>query len=99
MFVASTKKNLITYLLLIALLLLIVNVVLDLFKPETTKPNAKELTRAQIENTFWKVLDDYGVDDAWVKKKKFHVEDEDSINAQFFVTLPAEIPIPYNKRY
>jgi len=95
MFVAGTKKNLIKYLLLFALLLLIVNVVLDLLKPKITKPDAKELTRAQIENTFWKVLDEYGIDAVWVKKKKYKQADEDSINAQFFVTLPADVPIPY----
>lgn len=91
---ANTKKKLIIYLLIIALALLVVNIAVDLFKTKVSKPNQSELTRAQIENTFWKVLDDYGVDASWVKKKKFREENEDSIAVQFLVTLPAEIPIP-----
>lgn len=91
---ANTKKKLITYLLIIALTLLVVNIAVDLFTTKVNKPIHSELTRAQIENTFWKVLDDYGIDASWVKKKKFREENEDSITAQFLVTLPAEIPIP-----
>lgn len=91
---ASTKKKIITYLFVIALTLLVVNIAVDIFKQKVNKPNPKELSRTEIENTFWKVLDDYGIKAAWVKKKKFHVEYEDSINAQFMITLPAEVPIP-----
>ncbi|MDP3580443.1 MAG: hypothetical protein Q8S39_00825, partial [Ignavibacteria bacterium] len=91
---AKTKKKLITYLLIIALTLLVVNVAVDLFKTKVSKTSQNELTRVQIENTFWKVLDAYGIDASWVKKKKFREENEDSISVQFFVTLPAEIPVP-----
>lgn len=91
---ASTKKKLISYLLFIALALLLINIAVDLFTPKAAKPVAKELSRAEIENTFWKVLDDYGINATWVKTKKFREEHEDSINTQFFVTLPAEVPIP-----
>lgn len=78
----------------VALALLLINIVVDLFKPKSSKPVAKELSRAEIENTFWKVLDDYGINASWVKKKNFREEYEDSIKIQFFVTLPAEVPIP-----
>ncbi|MDP2039270.1 MAG: hypothetical protein Q8L04_17965, partial [Ignavibacteria bacterium] len=80
--------------LIIALTLLVVNVAVDLFTTKVSKTSQNELTRAQIENTFWKVLDAYGIDASWVKKKKFREENEDSISVQFFVTLPAEIPVP-----
>ncbi|KAF0152054.1 MAG: hypothetical protein FD143_1422 [Ignavibacteria bacterium] len=91
---ASTKRKIFTYLLFTALALLLVNIAVDLFTHKTKKPVASELSRTEIENTFWKVLDDYGINAEWVKKKKFREEHEDSINAQFLVTLPAEVPIP-----
>lgn len=91
---ASSKRKLISYLLFIALALLLLNIAVDLFKPKSSKPVARELSRSEIENTFWKVLDEYGIDAGWVKKKKFREEHEDSINFQFLVTLPSEVPIP-----
>ncbi len=91
---ASTKKKLITYLLFTALALLLINIAVDLFTPKSKKPVARELSRTEIENTFWKVLDDYGINATWVKTKKFCEQHEDSIKVQFFVTLPAEVPIP-----
>lgn len=91
---ANRKRKLITYLLIIALSLLVVNIAVDSLETKADKPVAKELSRREIENTFWKVLDDYGINAEWIKKKKFNEENEDSINAQFLVSLPPEVPIP-----
>ncbi|MEW6005057.1 MAG: hypothetical protein AB1695_07060 [Stygiobacter sp.] len=88
------KKKIVHYLSIIAVILLLLNVVLDLFKKKSFHPNAKELSRAEIENIFWKILDDYGIKANWVTKKKFSQADEDSIFYQFNVLLTEDIPIP-----
>lgn len=88
------KKKIVHYLSIVAIILLLLNVVLDLFKKKNFQPNAKELSRLEIENIFWKVLDDYGVKANWVTKKKFLQAEEDSILYQFNVLLSEDIPIP-----
>ncbi len=88
------KKKIVHYLSIIAVILLLLNVLLDLFKKKTFHPNAKELSRLEIETIFWKILDDYGVKANWVTKKKFSPSDEDSVSYEFNVLLSQDIPIP-----
>ncbi|MCX7876680.1 MAG: hypothetical protein N2321_11015 [Melioribacteraceae bacterium] len=90
----NVKKKLVFYLSLLAISLLLTNILIDLFTKKKSYPNSKELSRTEVENVFWKVLDDYGIKANWVTKKKFKQVDEDSVNYQFNVLLSEDIPIP-----
>lgn len=88
------KRKFVFYLSIVAIILLLVNVIWDLFKKKNYHPNAKELSKIELENIFWKTLDAYGIKANWVTKKKFHQADEDSVNYQFIVLIPQDLPIP-----
>lgn len=88
------KKKLVFYFSIVAIILLLINVVWDLFKKKNYNPDARELSKIELENIFWKTLDAYGIKANWVTKKKFHQADEDSISYQFIVTIPQDLPIP-----
>lgn len=53
-----------------------------------------ELSIHQIEKVFFKVLDDYGIEKDWISTKKVKPTEEDSIRVQYFVKLPADMPVP-----
>ncbi len=92
--VANLKQRFIKYLLGAALLLLIANIAIDVLKKSKPKKetNTHELSVAQIEKVFFSVLDDYGIEKNWIVKKKIEPSEEDSITAQYFVNIPADIP-------
>ncbi len=90
----NIKKKFISYLIVAAVSLLFLNIVVDLFSKKKTKPDSRELSRVEVENIFWQVLDSYGVKAQWMVKKKYKDANEDSIKSQFFVSIPADIPIP-----
>jgi hypothetical protein len=91
---ANVKRKLITYLLILAVALLFLNIIIDIFSKKSVKTDSRELAKSEIENTFWQVLDNYGIKAEWVSKKRFKMTNEDSINAQFNVSVPGDIPIP-----
>ncbi len=89
------KKIIIKYLLAFAILLLLINISIDVFKKKEIVPStSSELSVIYLENSFWQVLDNYGINANWVKKKKNKIEDEDSITAKYLVSIPSDIPIP-----
>lgn len=88
------RKKILVYLIVITALLLFLNIFIDVFNKSSEKENSHELSRSEIENTVWKVLDDYGIKANWVSKKKLKIANEDSVNAQYFISIPEDIPIP-----
>lgn len=93
---ANRKSKFIIYLLAVAIILLVLNIALEIFKkPKRISSKVSELSAKQIEFVFANVLDDYGVEANWVTKKKFKSPDEDSIKYQFFVKIPTDMPIPH----
>lgn len=90
----NIKKKFIGYLIVAAVALLFLNIVVDLFSKKKIKPDSRELSRVEVENTFWQVLDSYGVKAQWMVKKKYKDANEDSIKSQFFVSIPGDVPIP-----
>jgi hypothetical protein len=90
------KKTFTKYLLITAIILLIINVVIDVVKKPSKKEidAVRELTTNHIDSVFIKVLKEYGIEDKWVSTKKIKIAYEDSITKQFTVKLPADLSIP-----
>ena len=65
------------------------------YKIKPAKEKAvNELSIHQIENVFFKILDDYGIEKSWISSKKIKSTDEDSIRVEYYVKLPADLPVP-----
>jgi len=47
-----------------------------------------------IENTFFKVLDEYGIEPGWISRKKVKPAEDDSVKTLYTVKIPADIPVP-----
>lgn len=90
----NRKSKIIKYLIASAVVLLVVNVALNFKKKPPKKELVNELSIRQIENVFFRVLDDYGIEKNWISTKKVKPTDEDSIRVQYFVKLPADMPVP-----
>ncbi|MEW6193822.1 MAG: hypothetical protein AB1521_01530 [Bacteroidota bacterium] len=90
----TLKKKFTGYLLIAAITLLFANVIIDLFKKSEKHEIINELTVRQIDSVFNFVLDEYGIDSAWITTKKLKLADEDSVNKQYVVMLPSDLPIP-----
>lgn len=89
------KKKFTSYLLAFAVVLLIVNVLVDYFKKSNKGNNyVRELTSHQIDSIFLSVLNQYGIEPEWISTTKIKVPDEDSISKKFIVMLPEDLPIP-----
>ncbi len=88
------KIRIIKILVATAVVLLIVSVALNYKKKIAGKEPVSELSILQIENVFFKVLDDYGIEKDWISIRKVKPADEDSIRVQYIVKLPADMPVP-----
>jgi len=92
--VTNKKRNIIKYLVAAAVILLLVNILIENKKKTPKEKNANELSVAQIEEVFFKVLDEYGIEDSWVTKKKYKPSEDDSVRTEYFVKLPSDLPVP-----
>lgn len=90
----ALKKKFTGYLLIAATALLLANVIIDLIKKPEKHKIVNELTVRQIDSVFNFVLKEYGIDSAWISTKKLKIADEDSVNKQYVVMLPSDLPIP-----
>lgn len=54
----------------------------------------KEVSVVKIDSAFFKVLDDYGIESAWISKKKAKRAHDDSTKVEYFVKIPSDIPVP-----
>ena len=90
----NLKTKIIKFLIAAAVVLLIVNVALNYKKKPPKREPVNERSVHQIENVFFKVLDDYGIEKDWISTKKVKPAEEDSIRVQYFVKLPTDVPVP-----
>lgn len=91
----NPKTKLIINLFIISTVLLIVNLLVDKFTtPSESEKISSEISRAKIENVFYSVLDDYGINAFWITTKKNKSSLEDSIQNVFEVKIPTDVPIP-----
>jgi DNA-directed RNA polymerase beta subunit len=85
------------YLIGIAVALLIVNLSVDLFSNnnDNEKDNAVgEYSVRAIDSVFSAVLENHGIEESWVSKKKLKISGEDSVRYKIIVRLPEDLPIP-----
>jgi len=90
----NPKREIIKYLLGAAIVLLVANITIDFLKKPKKAVNIHELSVVQIENVFFKVLDEYGIESNWIAKKKHKSAEDDSIKTQYEVKIPADMPVP-----
>ena len=90
----SKKRKLIKYLLASSIALLIVNAALDFIMKPKKEDTIHELSVRQIENVFFKVLDEYGIEEKWITNKKYKSAEENSVKTQYEVKIPADMPVP-----
>ncbi|MBA4407630.1 hypothetical protein C0389_10175 [bacterium] len=88
------KQKFIKYLLVLAIILLVAEIVIDRSRKPKEVAIVNELTVQQIETVFFKVLDEYGIELKWISKKKAKPADDDSTRVQYSVKIPADVPIP-----
>jgi hypothetical protein len=88
------KRKIINYLIVTAVILLMLNIIIELVvKPKKEKP-VSELSKSQIEKVFFSVLDNYGIEKSWIINKKHKPADDDSVKTEYEIKLPHDIPIP-----
>lgn len=89
------KRQLTKYLFVFAVLLLILDVVIDFFyKPERNKNTELEFTCAQLDSVFYEALNEFGIESKWISSEKFKIADEDSVKKKLIVKIPIDLPIP-----
>jgi hypothetical protein len=91
------KQRFIRFLLILTVLLLIADVLIDRIKGSENPPGPviqNELSVKKIENTFFKVLDEYGIETSWISKKKVKPSEDDSVKLVYTVKIPSDVPVP-----
>ncbi len=88
------RKKIVNYLFAAAIILLVVNTIIEYKERPPKKKAVNELSVSQIENVFFKVLDEYGIEPDWISKKKYKASEYDSVKVEYFVKLPADLPVP-----
>jgi hypothetical protein len=92
--VTNLKRKIINYLVAASAILLIVNTAIDYKESPPKEKSISELSVAQIEKVFFKVLDEYGIESSWISTQKYKAAAYDSVKQQYFVKLPEDLPIP-----
>lgn len=88
------KKKIINILLAVAVALLLLNVVTDKVNKPKKENISRELSLNKIETIFFTVMDDYGIEPDWIKKKKSRKGDKDSTATLYNIQIPSDTPIP-----
>ncbi|MCB9247126.1 MAG: hypothetical protein H6613_00540 [Ignavibacteriales bacterium] len=73
--------------------MLVINVVLGFVQIKLPNNKPKTLSKKVIEEKFKKVLNDYGIEEGWIKNGKIQKGKSDSLSNSFVVSIPKDIPI------
>ncbi|PKL84108.1 MAG: hypothetical protein CVV24_01685 [Ignavibacteriae bacterium HGW-Ignavibacteriae-3] len=93
----SQKQKIITFLLIFAVILLIVDIAIDKIQQSELPEKSftlKEVSVVKIDSAFFKVLGDYGIESGWISKKKVKQVYDDSTKVEYSIKIPADIPAP-----
>jgi hypothetical protein len=89
----ENKNQILTYLLVIAIILLFINVLTDKFiYPEKLKLD-KQLSVSTVNKIFEIELKDFRIDSLWIKKKKIKNNRIDSLTFIYKVRIPKDLPV------
>jgi hypothetical protein len=92
--VTNKKRNIVNYLVAVVIVLLLINILVENRRKPPKEKAAGELSVSQVEDVFFKVLDEYGIEGSWITKKKYKPTEDDSIKTEYFVKLPLDLPVP-----
>lgn len=87
------KRKVIYFLVVLIASLLFLNIVLSTLDTKKT-PLEISMTKKDIDQSFNLILQDFGIAENWIEKKKIRNSKHDSVNYQYRINLPLDIPIP-----
>jgi len=88
------QKKILNILLLISVVLLITNILLNIFIDDEEPVVKKGLYGFEIEAKFQIVLQDYGIKDEWIDVRQIDDASLDSLKYVYFLKIPTDIAIP-----
>lgn len=90
------KQKIIIYLLIISFVLLIANVVVDQFfkkEPGHVQEKLSSISPSEVNDIFTSIIDEFGIEKAWINKKELRNEDPDSVACIYKIRIPADLPV------
>ncbi len=87
-----SKSTVVQVLLLIVIILLAVNIILEKYYRFSTSADQKELPSPVINKRFLTSLKNYNIEPAWIIKKKITRGNDDSLEYNYKVEVPADLP-------
>lgn len=88
------KRKIIYILVSVVSILLLLNVVLGITQKKPEKKIKKSLSINEIELNFFNTLNEFGIQQSWIQKRKLRKNTFDSLTHKFNVKLPAGVAIP-----
>jgi len=94
--VMEIKKRIVYILIAVTVILIVLNAVLGSIENNPVEVSSKKdyLTVTKIENTFEKILSDYGIQTNWITKVKLKKNKYDSLKYKYNIEVPTAVPIP-----
>ncbi|MFC2139681.1 hypothetical protein ACFLR4_03375 [Bacteroidota bacterium] len=89
------KKKAIQLLIGISILLLVANILIELFEKDNDEKIPGDVSVAVVDSLFGEVLDEYGIEREWIKRRKLFENVADSISHYYEIILPPDIPTPF----
>lgn len=89
------KKKSIQLLIGISILLLITNILIELFEKGSDEEIPEDVSVAVVDSLFIEILSDYGIEREWIKKKTLYESVADSLKQYYEIILPPDLPTPF----
>ncbi len=89
------KRKIINILIGTAILLLIINILLEVFKKRDDDKSKRDISAQVIDSLFHNVLDGYAIKGEWIQKKRSIQKLSDSLDFSYRIKIPCDIPIPF----
>ncbi len=74
---------------------MISNITADFLINHKKSPGINELSIKQMDSVFFDVLNEYALDSSWISKRKIRQPENDSVQQEYSVILPKDLPVPY----
>ncbi|MGE5682553.1 MAG: hypothetical protein ACM34K_16930 [Bacillota bacterium] len=88
------KQKIITYLLIVSITLLLINIVIDIFtKKNPEVPPKTELTAGEIKERFENVVSEFGIEKSWIKQKASSKKAGGSATPAYEIMIPQSLPV------
>lgn len=88
------KKKLIYFFIGFSVFLMIANIVVDFFQNEEESLKTHEVSSKLLEEEFNNIIDEFGIDNSWIKVKNINNKNLDSLKKVYYVQIPTDLNIP-----